>query len=139
MLEEMYLDQSVASIVMVGSTEMKVDDNIIEKGEHVLHHNEKDTPMYGVITEVCDDVKKVMGEVMSLLTGNGLCDLLCEKSRESSFKCTIGGNHAHTGKYLWGKDDTTTKMTSDGNDKIVNTESDQSEMEMDQNHTYVDI
>ena len=34
--------------------------------------------MYGSIEEGCDDVKKVMEEVSSLLTGNGICNLPCE-------------------------------------------------------------
>ena len=53
-------------------------DNIIEVLETLLHHNEKDTPMYGEIAEKFDDVKKVMGEVSSLLSGNGLCNILWE-------------------------------------------------------------
>ena len=63
---------------MVGITETKVIDNIIEVLETFLHHNEKDTPMYGEIAEKFDDVKKVMGEVSSLLSGNGLCNILWE-------------------------------------------------------------
>ena len=53
-------------------------DNINKVFEPVSYHNEKDTPMYGDNTEEYYDAKKVMGEVSSLLSGNGLCDLLCE-------------------------------------------------------------
>ena len=60
--------------------------------------------MYGEIVEECGDVKKVMGERSSLLTVNGLCNILCEQARESNFKCKIGATHAHTGKYLWDED-----------------------------------
>ena len=34
--------------------------------------------MYGAVTEECDDLKRVMGEVLSLLTGNGLCNIICK-------------------------------------------------------------
>ena len=78
MLEDVDLDQSLISSVMNSSTETKDIDRIIEVREHFLHHNEKDKPMYGAIPEGCDDVKKMMGEVLSLLTGNGLCNLICK-------------------------------------------------------------
>ena len=68
----MELDQSVISIATIGSTETKVIDSTIEEREPVLHQNDKDTNMYVEIPEECDDVKKVMGEVSSLLTLNGL-------------------------------------------------------------------
>ena len=42
-------------------------DKIIEVLESLLYHNDKDTPLYGVILEECDDVEKLMGEVSSLL------------------------------------------------------------------------
>ena len=57
--------------------------------------------MYGAIPEKRDDVKKVIDQVLSLLTENGLCNLLCEKLWELNFKCTIGATHANTGNYLW--------------------------------------
>ena len=44
--------------------------NIIEEREPVLYPNEKDTHIKDKITEGCDDVKKAMGAVSSLLTGN---------------------------------------------------------------------
>ena len=107
MLEDAEIYQPVVSSAMIISTETKVIDNIIEVREPVLHHNEKDTPMYGAITEERDDVKKVVVEVTCLLTGNGLCNLLCEQYQDINFKCTIGATHAHTGKYLRDEDDTT--------------------------------
>ena len=91
--------------------------------------------MYGAIPEEFDDVKKVMGEMSSLLTVNGLCNLICERDQESNFKFTIGANHEHTGNYLWDDDETTVKMTSDDNDTIVDKYYNQSEVETDQNHT----
>ena len=66
-------------------------------------------------------MKKVMGEVLSLLTGNGLCALPCEKSREKKFKCTIRATYAHTDKYMCYEYDTNEYMTSDENDTIVDT------------------
>ena len=51
---------------------MKVIDNIIGEHEPILHHNDKDKTMYGAITEDCDDAKKVIKEVLSLLKGNGI-------------------------------------------------------------------
>ena len=66
---------------MISSTETKVTDNIIAEHETVLHHNKKDKPMYGTIPEECDDAKKVMGEVLSLLTENGICNIICKKYR----------------------------------------------------------
>ena len=45
----------------------------------------------------------------------------------------------HTGKYMWDEDDTTVEITSYENDKIVDTYDNQSEVETDNNHTYVDI
>ena len=68
----MELDQSVISIATICSIETKVIDSTIEEREPVLHQNDKDTTMYVEIPEECDDVKKVMGEVSSLLTLNGL-------------------------------------------------------------------
>ena len=62
MSEGVELDRSVVSSTIISITETKVIDNIIEEREPALHHNEKDTPMYGAITENCDDVKKVVGE-----------------------------------------------------------------------------
>ena len=38
--------------------------------------------MYGAILEECDDVNKVMGEVSSLFTGNVICNIIFEQSRE---------------------------------------------------------
>ena len=61
---------------MISSTYTKVIDNIIEVREPVVHKKNKDTPMYGAIPEKYDDVKKVMVEVLLLLAGNGLCNLL---------------------------------------------------------------
>ena len=55
---------------------MKVIGNTIEVREPILYQNYKYTPLYSTITEECDDVKTVMGEVSSLLTINGLCSLL---------------------------------------------------------------
>ena len=43
------------------------------------------------------------------------------------------------GKYLWNWYETTTEMTSDDNCKIVYKDAYQSEVETDQNHTYVEI
>ena len=40
---------------------------------------------------------------------------------------------------MWDNNDTTTEMTSYKNDTIVDTDVNQSEVETDQNHTYVDI
>ena len=97
----MELNKLVISSEMIGSTEYKVIDNITEELKHVLYHNDKDTHIYIVITEECGDVNKVMGEVLSLLTGNGLCDLLCKQYPENNLKCTIVANHAHTGNYIW--------------------------------------
>ena len=57
--------------------------------------------MYVTIPEVCDYVKKVMGKVSSLLTGNGICNILYEQARERNFTCTIVSTNAHTGKYMW--------------------------------------
>ena len=95
--------------------------------------------MYVTIPEVCDYVKKVMGKVSSLLTGNGICNLLCEWYRESNLKCTIGATHANKWKHLWDEGNTTANITSDKNNKIVDTDNDQSEVETYQNHTYVEI
>ena len=64
---------------MVSSTKAKMVDSIVEVLEPVLYHNEKDTPMYVAIPEECGDVKKFMGEVLSLLTGNWICIILCEQ------------------------------------------------------------
>ena len=64
---------------MISTVEEKAIDNIIEVIEPLLSQNEKDKPMYGTITEECDYVKKLMGDVLSILTGNGICDLLCEQ------------------------------------------------------------
>ena len=66
---------------MISTVEEKAIDNIIEVIEPLLSQNEKEKPMYGTITEKCDDVKKVMGDVLSIFTGNGICDLLCEQYR----------------------------------------------------------
>ena len=62
MLEDVYLDQSVVSNSMISIKRAKFIDRIVEVRKPVLYHNEKDTPMYGAITENCDDVKKVVGE-----------------------------------------------------------------------------
>ena len=72
MLEESELDQSVVSSAMMSSTETKFIDNIIKVREPVLYHNKKYAPLYGAVPDECDYVNKVMGEVPSLLTGNGL-------------------------------------------------------------------
>ena len=58
--------------------------------------------MYGAIPEGCNDVKKVVGYFLSLLTVNGIYNLLCEQDRERNLKCIIRANHAHTGKYFQG-------------------------------------
>ena len=63
---------------MISSTESKVIYNIIEVLDHVFYHNYKDTSIFSAIQEECDDVKKVMVEVLSLFTGNRLCDLIRE-------------------------------------------------------------
>ena len=42
--------------------------------------------MYGAIPEKRDDVKKVIDQVLSLLTENGLCNLLCEKIMRVKFQ-----------------------------------------------------
>ena len=55
---------------MVSSTKAKMVDSIVEVLEPVLYHNEKDTHMYVAIPEECGDVKKFMGVVLSVLTGN---------------------------------------------------------------------
>ena len=55
-------------------------DNTIKVCESILNKKNKDTPMYGAIPEECENVKKVMGEVSSILKGNGLYDLLCERA-----------------------------------------------------------
>ena len=126
MLEEVDLDPSVVPSEMISIMEVKVIDNIIEVLEPVLYHNDNDTPMYGAIKEGCGGAKKVMGEMSSLLTGNGLCDLLCEQAQESNFKCTIRATHEYTGKYPWDEYDTTAEKTSDENDTIIDTDDYQS-------------
>ena len=50
--------------------------------------------------------------------------------------CTLVATHA---KYLWYEDDTTSEIKSDEKDKIVDTYKDQSEVETDQNHNYVEM
>ena len=75
-------------------------DNIIEELEPVLYPNEKDTHIKDKITEGCDDVKKAMGAVLSLLTGNDPWYLLYERARERNLKCTNGETNAHLKKYL---------------------------------------
>ena len=95
--------------------------------------------MYGSIEEGCDDVKKVMGELLSLFAGNGLCDLICELSIEINFKCKTRATHAQTRKYLWDDYYATAEITSDDNDTIVDMDNSQSELRTDKNHTYVDI
>ena len=74
----MELYQSVDSSAIISGTETKVIDNIIEEREPVLHNNDRGAHMYGSIPGGCDNLKKLMGEVLSLLTGNGICNLLCE-------------------------------------------------------------
>ena len=95
--------------------------------------------MYGEIVEECGDVKKVMGERSSLLTVNGLCNILCEQARESNFKCKIGATHAHTGKYLWDEYFTTVQTNSDYNYTIIDTYYYKSEVQTYHNHNYVEI
>ena len=70
-----------------------------------------------------------MVEVSSILTRNGLWNILCEQYWERNFKFTIGATHVHTVKYLWDEDSPTVEMTSDENDTIVDTENYQSEVE----------
>ena len=53
-------------------------DKKMEVIKPILSHNEEDIPMYGAIPEEWNDVKKLMEEVLSILTGDGICDLLCE-------------------------------------------------------------
>ena len=66
-----------------------------------------------------------MGEVLSILTVNGLCDLICEQDQQRDLKFTIVATHTHTGKYLWDEYDTTADITSDDNNTILVTENDQ--------------
>ena len=73
------------------------------------------------------------------MTGNRLCDILCEQAHESNFKCTIRSTYAHTGKYLWDEYDKNADMTSDKNNTIVDTDENNSEVEIDQNHNYMYI
>ena len=63
MLEDVDINQSVVSSAIISSTEVKMIDNNIEVVEPVLYHNDKDTPMYGAVTEKCDNAKKMTGEV----------------------------------------------------------------------------
>ena len=79
---------------------MKVIYNTIEVRKNILYNNEKDTPMYGGIPEDCDNVKKLMGEFLSLFTVNGKCDIIGKQSGERIFKSLIRSAHEHTGKYL---------------------------------------
>ena len=51
----------------------------------------------------------------------------------------MGETHAHTGEYQLDEYDTTAEMTSEKNDIIVDKDDNQSEVETDQNHTYVEI
>ena len=95
--------------------------------------------MYGTIPEECDDAKKVMGEVLSLLTENGICNIICKKHRQRNFKCTIGETNVHTGKYLWDGYYKTVEMVSDDNFMIVDMNIDWYEVEMGKNHNYVEI
>ena len=46
MLEDVEIDQSVISSEIISSTDMKTIDDIIELREPVLHHKEKNKPMY---------------------------------------------------------------------------------------------
>ena len=71
------------------------------------------------------------------MTGNGICDIICERAWDSNFKRTIGETHAHTGKYLWGYDNTTVDIKSDDNDTIVDTDDDKSEVDRNKNHNCV--
>ena len=73
------------------------------------------------------------------MTGNGIFNLLCERSRERNFKCTIRATHAHTWNYVWDEDYKTAEITSDDNDTILDTYDDQFEVEIYQNHNYVEI
>ena len=82
-------------------------------------------------------MKKVMGKWSSLFTGNIICNLLCEKSQDINFDCTIRATHARTWKYLWYEDGTTAEMTSDNNDTIVDTDDNHYEVKADQNHNCV--
>ena len=93
--------------------------NVIELCEPVLHNNEKNIPIHGAIPEKFNIMKIVMGRVLSLLKGNGLCNVPYERAIESNFKCEIRETHAPTGKYMWDEDDTTVEMTSDENDTLV--------------------
>ena len=38
--------------------------------------------MYGMLTQECEDLKKLMGEVSSIFTENGLCNIICEQARD---------------------------------------------------------
>ena len=126
-------------ITMIGSTVEKVIDDINEVIELVLYQNNQDITMYDAIRQECDYVKKVMGEVLSLLLVDGLRNVLCERYQEINFKCTIGDTHVHIGKYLWYKYQTTVDITSDENDEIIETENDNYEVNTNQNHNYMEI
>ena len=80
-----------------------------------------------------------MEEVLSLLTENGLYELLCKRFQEINFKCTMRATNLHTGNCMWDDDYTTAEMTSDDNDEIVDIDNDQSEVETDHNHNCVGI
>ena len=56
--------------------------------------------MHGGIPEDCDNVKKLMGEFLSLFTVNGKCDIIGKQSGERIFKSLIRSAHEHIGKYL---------------------------------------
>ena len=51
MLEGVALDQWFLSSSIISSIETKLIDNIIEVHDHVLHHNENETPIHGAISE----------------------------------------------------------------------------------------
>ena len=118
---------------------MKVIYNTIEVRRNILYNNEKDTPMYGGIPEDFDNVKKLMGEFLSLLTVNRQCDIIGKQSGEISFKSSIRSAYEHTGKYLWDEDKTTAEMIIDENDITVDTDKDKSQDNTDHNNTYMDI
>ena len=55
------------------------------------------------------------------------------------FKYAIVATHDHTGRYMWDENDTTVYIMSDDNDTIIDTEDNQSGVETDQNHNYIQI
>ena len=62
-------------------------DNNSGAVEPILSHNEKVTPMYGARMWWCE---KLMVEVLSILTVDGIFNILCELTQERYVKCAIG-------------------------------------------------